>query len=347
MPLPVISIAQMREWEKATWATGQTEEEIIRRVGRAVAELALKWTGPDDHVLIIAGKGNNGQDALRSRDHMPERRVDVLEITDPAADLDRLRVLLSARPALVIDGLFGIGLNRPLSAAWIEFIETINAAGSRVLAVDVPSGLNADTGLPQPTSIRASVTLTAGAPKTGMLLEPAWDYVGRLEVASDVGLTSTPKGGELQWTVPGDFIDYPPRRAAASHKGTYGHLAIIAGSLGYHGAAVLAARGAQRAQPGLITLHTSDSVYQVVASQLQAVMVSPWQPQTILARPWTALVAGPGLAAPELSEEVKESIAAVWRDANFPVVVRCQRAAVAAARACSAKLYSRHYAASR
>src|ERR1035438_9623045 len=88
-----------------------------------------------------------------------------------------------------------------------------------------------------------------------MLREAAWPFVGRLEVASDLGLAPCPHQSELQWTLPEDFAGYPPARAAATHKGSYGHLAILAGSLGYHGAAVLAARGAQRAQPGLITLH--------------------------------------------------------------------------------------------
>ena len=93
-------------------------------------------------------------------------------------------------------------------------------------------------------------------------------------MATDVGLARCPHQGELQWTLPEDFAGFPPARAAATHKGTYGHLAIVAGSLGYHGAAVLASRGAQRAQPGLITLHTLEAAYPAVAAQLQAVMVS-------------------------------------------------------------------------
>jgi hypothetical protein len=77
--------------------------------------------------------------------------------------------LLASRPALTVDGLFGIGLNRPLGPEWVSFIERVNAAGLPVLAVDVPSGLNADTGEPQGAAIEAAVTLTVGAPKTGML----------------------------------------------------------------------------------------------------------------------------------------------------------------------------------
>jgi NAD(P)H-hydrate epimerase len=116
-------------------------------------------------------------------------------------------------------------------------------------------------------------------------------------------------------------LNYPPPRAAATHKGTYGHLAIIAGSLGYHGAAVLASRGAQRAQPGLITLYTTEGVYHAVASQTQAVMVSPWEPAKKLAGRHDALLLGPGLAAPDLSDFMKLPTRHLWRDSQFPVIV--------------------------
>src|SRR5690242_20969291 len=100
MALPVMSLAQMREWEKATWATGQTEAEVIRRVGIVVARRAMQLTGAGDSILILAGKGHNGDDARAAREHLPERRVDVLEVSDPAADLAKLAALLSLKPAL-------------------------------------------------------------------------------------------------------------------------------------------------------------------------------------------------------------------------------------------------------
>src|SRR3954471_11132356 len=126
MPLPVMSVDQMREWEKATWATGQTEAEVIRRVGLAVARRAMQLTRESDLVLLLAGKGHNGDDARAAREHLPERRVDVLEVADPEQSLATLDALLSLRPALVIDGLFGIGINRPLAENWVRFINRIN-----------------------------------------------------------------------------------------------------------------------------------------------------------------------------------------------------------------------------
>src|SRR5437867_9742951 len=132
MPVPLISIAQMRDWEKATWATGQTEAEVIRRVGKVVAQETLRATRAGDLVLILAGKGHNGEDARCAREHLAERRVDVLDVKDPASDLSKLDAALSLRPALIIDGLFGIGINRPLSAEWIQFIERLNQAKAQV-----------------------------------------------------------------------------------------------------------------------------------------------------------------------------------------------------------------------
>jgi hydroxyethylthiazole kinase-like uncharacterized protein yjeF len=229
--------------------------------------------------------------------------------------------LLALRPALIVDGLFGIGLNRPLDAHWIQFLRHLNEARAPVLSVDVPSGLNVETGEPYGEAIRAAVTLTLGAPKRGLLQPAAGPFVGRLEVAPDIGLVACPCASEIQWTLPEDFAGYPPPRPTASHKGTFGHLAIVAGSLGYHGAAVLAARGAQRAQPGLITLFTPEPVYRAVASQLQAVMVHPWRPEIKLPENFTAILIGPGLATPDLPDEIKTVMRRLWQEAPLPVIV--------------------------
>jgi NAD(P)H-hydrate epimerase len=320
MPVPVITIAQMREWERATWAAGQTEAEVIRRVGKCVARRAARFTRPGDPILILAGKGHNGEDARAAREYLADRRVEVLDLTETGTAGPKLDAAVALRPALMIDGLFGIGLNRALSPEWAKLIQRVNESGLPVLAVDVPSGLNADTGEPQGAAIQAAVTLAVGAPKVGLVQEAAAPFVGRLEVAADVGLVACPHAGELQWTLPEDFVGYPPARLAATHKGNYGHLAIVAGSLGYHGAAVLAARGALRAQPGLITLHTLEAVYHAVAPQLQEVMVVAWQPGAKLAGAQDAILFGPGLAADDLPDAMKLQVRHLWRDALVPVI---------------------------
>ena len=311
----------MREWEQATWTAGATEADVIARVGRRVAQVALRLTNPGDRLLLLAGKGNNGQDVRASVNHLDSRSIELLSMEAPEAGLAALEKLLSPRPALIIDGLFGIGLNRPLNSQWCALLRRVNESGVPVLSLDVPSGLDAGTGKIGEAAIEAAVTLTVGAPKTGMLLEEAWPYVGRLEVADGVGLVPPPFTTDLQWTLPSDFTGFPPARPAATHKGTYGHLAILAGSLGFHGAAVLATRGAQRAQPGLVTLHTLESTFAVVASQLQAAMVAPWQMDTKLQGPWSAILIGPGLAGQDVSDKIRLLTRQLWCDSTLPLVV--------------------------
>jgi NAD(P)H-hydrate epimerase len=321
MPIPVINPAQMREWERATWATGVKEDDVIRRVGKRVARRARKLTRAGDTILFLVGKGHNGDDASAAAKQLEGRRAEVLEMFLPGTDLLPLEQALQEKPALIVDGLFGIGLNRPLSESWQKIITTINAANIPVLAIDVPSGLNAATGETFGAAIRAAVTLTVGAPKMGMLVPAAWPYVGRLEVTEEVGLVRCPLQSELNWTMPEDFEWFPPARTTAGHKGDFGHAVMVAGSLGFHGAAVLAARGAQRAQPGLVTVFTPENIFIPVAAQLQAAMVKVWHAE----HPWpektTAALIGPGLAAPEIAAELKPFTQQLWREAAFPVVV--------------------------
>ncbi len=321
MPIPVISVAQMREWERATWATGVKEEDVIRRVGKRVARRARKLTRAGDTILFLVGKGHNGDDARAAAKQLEGRRAEVLEMFLPDTDLLALESALKEKPALIVDGLFGIGLNRPLGEAWRKIIAAINDSKLPVLSIDVPSGLNAATGEIFGACIRAAVTLTVGAPKSGLLTPAAWPFVGRLEVTEDVGLVPCPHQSELNWTQPEDFELFPPARNAASHKGDFGHAVIFAGSFGYHGAAVLAARGAQRAQPGLVSVLTDQHVFGLVAAQLQAAMVNVWRAETKLPEKTSAALIGPGLAAPEIPVELKAFTQQLWREATFPVVV--------------------------
>jgi hydroxyethylthiazole kinase-like uncharacterized protein yjeF len=321
MAAPVVSVAQMRAWEDATWASGQTEAEVIRRVGERVARLALELTRPDDLILLLAGRGHNGDDARAAQEHLAGRRVELLSVKSPAACLPQLETILGRNPALIVDGLFGIGLDRPLDDGWVAFITRLNGVRARVLAVDAPSGLDADTGGTFGAVVEAAVTLTIGAPKQGLLKPSAWPHVGRLEVAADAGLIPCPVNTELNWTLPGDFRGFPPSRPASGHKGDFGHLAIMAGSVGYHGAAALAARGAQRARPGLISVFTHEPVYYPVAAQLQSAMVNAWSPAVHLPGHYSAVLVGPGLAAPDLPEEMRIATRKLWSDALLPVVV--------------------------
>jgi len=322
MPLPILSVAQMRAWESATWATGQNEAAVIERVGKALAECVLRLTREGDFILVLAGRGHNGDDARAALPHLSPRRCHCLNITDPAAQLSELQAQLTERPALIVDALFGIGLNRPLDTTWQQFVNHLNEAHRPMLSVDVPSGLDADTGEQQGAAVVASHTLAVGAPKAGMLKSSAWPFVGRVEVAADAGLIPRPASDtEMIWVQPTDFAEFPPTRSAATHKGSYGHLAIVAGSEGFHGAAVLATRGAQRAQPGLVTLHTLHEVYWPVAAHLQSAMVRQWNSAVKLTSGFSAVLIGPGLASLEAGNALSMVTRKLWRDAKVPLVV--------------------------
>jgi hydroxyethylthiazole kinase-like uncharacterized protein yjeF len=337
MPAPILNLAQMREWESLTWAADQTETKVIRRVGHAVAQRALQLTASGETLLILAGKGHNGDDARAAQKFLAGRKIVLLNVTDPktalvkflrhtsckksGASILQLKDGRRAFPTLIIDGLFGIGLNRALDDGWKKFITSVNESKIPVLAVDVPSGLNVETGEHFGAAIEAAITLTVGAPKNGMLTQRAWPFIGRLEVAHDVGLIPCPHETELNWTLPEDFADFPPTRPVAGHKGSFGHVAIIAGSFGFHGAGVLTARAAQRAQPGLVTVFTDEKVYPAVASQLQAVMVNVWRPKLKFPGSTSAVLIGPGLAAPGITGKMKTFAQKLWRDSKGPVIV--------------------------
>ncbi len=326
MPVPVISVAQMREWEKVTWASGQSEGAVMRRAGDAVARQAERMTKRGERIIVLAGKGHNGDDARFAAEATRERQVQVVRVLDPELVAAEIPNLITPDAALFIDGLFGIGLNRPLARPWIGLFQKINATNIPVLAVDVPSGLNADSGEPLEEAVRAKVTLTLGAAKQGFMKPAAWPFVGKLEVASDIGLVPYPFETEVSMMVAEDFSGFPPPRPVAGHKGTFGHVAILAGSGGYHGAAVLAARGAQRAQPGLITLITDPEVYVPVAQQLQSVMVRTWKDADAggaasLPESCTAVLAGPGLAATNVPAKVRETVQRFWKESRLAVIV--------------------------
>ncbi len=323
MPLPILTVAQMREWERATWAAGQTENFVIEQVGAAIAARLMQLTKAADRILLLAGKGHNGDDVRAAIPALTDRKISLLDVRDPNASLPELTKLLRETHPFryVVDGLFGIGLSRPLDASWQAFIAALNAADIPIVSIDVPSGLNADSGQPEGAAIRAALTLTVGAPKSGLLLLVALPFIGRLEVLTNVGLIPLTQQTESNWISAEDFQQFPPARAVNTHKGSFGHAVLIAGSSGYHGAAVLAAKGALRAQPGLVSVITQDAAYVPVASQVHAAMVHAWRFSQRFPDNTTALLYGPGLAGSDVEEELKKELRRSWTESPLPMVV--------------------------
>jgi len=334
----VLTVAQMRSWETATWSAGIRAEDVIAQVGRKLGEWLLAQSGADDHLIFLAGRGHNGDDTRAASQWIGSRRSQgLLNIDDPDAESARVSAALEEPPAggarvWLVDGLFGIGLNRELSAGWCALIERINqrseARRIRVVAVDVPSGLMDDEGGSAGAMIVADHTLTVGAPKRGLV---GLSAAGRVEVLGDVGLlagggrplgspVSDGDGSGLEWLEPEDFRYFQPGRPVDAHKGSLGHLLIIAGSVGFHGAAVLAARAALRAGPGLVSVVTDPAAYLPVAVQLAQPMVFPWTLGIAAPESVTAVVMGPGLASRDVPVGLRQWVDSLWRSFPGPVL---------------------------
>ncbi|MDR2874733.1 MAG: NAD(P)H-hydrate dehydratase [Methylobacillus sp.] len=264
---PIFHTAGIRAIEATRGAT-----DLMEKAGLAVATLAESLLPEESGViLIVAGPGNNGGDAFVAARYLKAawQQVDVVF----AGDADKLPpdaaaacaawrnaggALLADIPEkhydLVIDGLFGIGLTRPLQGVYLNLARKINALPATVLAIDVPSGLNADTGRTLGETVVANHTLTFLGLKPGLFTSDGVDHAGIVHV-SDLGVTSTqtPDG----WLVD-DIPALPAPRKRNSHKGTYGSVGILGGDHGMVGAPLLAARaalltGAGRVYAGLLT----------------------------------------------------------------------------------------------
>lgn len=267
------SVAQLRAIERAAAAV-LPPHALMQRAGQATAHHAVRMfldAGGHAPMLILAGPGNNGGDALEAAALMAGQRIplQVALLGDPArlpadaqASLARaidsgVRFLpaaeLSGRWSVAVDGLFGIGLKRPLDPLFADIISSVNAMRCPVLAIDVPSGLDADTGnVVGDVAIRASETLTFIGNKPGLHTAHGRDCAGhviveRLELASDL---FPPPMACLN--SPGQFAYAFRTRPHASHKGSFGDLTVIGGDAGMGGAVILASRMGAMAGAGRV-----------------------------------------------------------------------------------------------
>jgi NAD(P)H-hydrate epimerase len=302
----LVAAEEMRTLDQLTIERyGTPGHVLMERAGTGATQALLRllpfMRRRGRRALIVAGKGNNGGDGfviarcLRRRGVQTEvvllGRVDDVR-GDAARNLrayqrGRGRVREATAPAdladvaervavadVVVDAIFGTGLNTVVTGMYAETIELINAAGVPVFAVDVPSGVNADTGQPMGTAIQAEATATFGFAKIGHVLFPGARLTGALAVV-DIGLApeaiaQQPVRTEL--LEPVEIARLVPRRGAETHKGDCGHLLIIAGSFGKTGAAQLATRAALRAGAGLVTLVGPASLYPVYAAAVVEAM---------------------------------------------------------------------------
>lgn len=283
---------------------------LMENAGLAVVKAVREKLGGvgDKVVTIFAGKGNNGGDGLVAARHLHNSGAEVKvlllaepgEITGDAAvnlsiwnkmgqkvypvlrgdDFNAVRLFL-VKTDLIIDAIYGTGFKGAVREPVGRILEAINASGKPVVAVDIPSGLEADTGKVSGPCIRATVTVTFALPKLGLLFEPGAGYVGELKVADISIPAATYESQDLKRNLPEKQMvaNWLPYRPNASHKGDYGRVLLIAGSSGLTGAACLAAEASARSGAGLITLAVPEGLHGIVETKLTEVMTVPL-PQT-------------------------------------------------------------------
>lgn len=357
--IPVLDSRQMRAADAAAVRGGVPSATLMENAARGISDSIGREFPAWRRIVVVCGPGNNGGDGLAAARLLDGMGFSVRVFTlgspdsyrgDAAVNAVRAREagitlepLSSTRGGAslsralqeadgVVDALFGTGLDRPLAGAGARTVDAINAAGRPVVAADVPSGLISDTGEIRGKAIRAAATVAFGAPKVCHALPPARRLCGTL-VVHDIGIPAEllARRGHRLFLATADAVRalLPPRDPGA-HKGAFGRVAVIAGSRGKTGAAVLAARGALRAGAGLVTVFCPASLETVIVAALPEAMTSGLAEEdgtlAAVAGPdlvsrleeFDAAVLGPGLGT---SPGAVAAIRAVVCGAGLPIVL--------------------------
>jgi hydroxyethylthiazole kinase-like uncharacterized protein yjeF len=334
--MEVLTTAEMQRADRLTIAAGTPGFALMLSAGQAVAEAAMDLVeaGP---ILVVAGPGNNGGDGFVAAAELAARGREVSVILLCERDSLQGDAALAARgwkypvlpfnpqaigrPALIIDALFGAGLSRPVEGDPRDLIEAINANGAPVLAVDLPSGINGDTGAVMGVAVRAIETVTFFRRKPAHLLLPGRIHCGRVRVA-DIGIDPV----VLEEIKPQTFENVPqfwrnafPVPRIDGHKYARGHAIVVSGGIATTGAARLSGRGALRAGAGLVTLASPRDALAVNAAALTAVMVRAIDTVLEFAELWTdkrlnACVIGPGAGVGERTRDFVLTALSAKRD---------------------------------
>jgi len=331
--IALLTNAEMAEADRLTIASGTAGIDLMEQAGRAVAETVASRHPPGSAVAVVAGPGNNGGDGFVAARVLADRgfRVRLLLLGErgrlkgdaaEAAKRWQGAVEPASPPALVgadviVDALFGAGLDRPVEGAARAMIEAMNASGAPIIAVDLASGINGTTGAVMGVAVRASRSVTFFRRKVGHLLLPGRAHCGPVEVA-DIGINSAvlarvrPRAalnGPSLWR--GQF----PQPRVEGHKYGRGHAVVVSGGAVTTGAARLAARAALRAGAGLVTIASPREALAIHAAANTAVMVRPVDGAGELSallsdRRFNAVVLGPGGGVgPAMREQVLAALA--------------------------------------
>ncbi|MEV4059171.1 NAD(P)H-hydrate dehydratase [Nonomuraea dietziae] len=319
---------QIRAAELTLMAT-LPEGALMQRAATGLAVVCAGLLGRvyGSRVLVLVGSGDNGGDALHAGAWLARRgaRVEAL-LAGSKTHAEGLAAFLRAggrvaedmgEADLIVDGLVGIGATGALREPYASLANRANAAQALVVAVDVPSGVDASTGRVAGTAVRAHLTVTMGAVKTGLLVDPGASYVGALELV-DIGLGPHLPDPDVAAMTAEDVDDLLPRPGAESDKYRRGVVGVAAGSDRYTGAAVLAVGGALRAGAGMVRyVGTAPPVHQVRARWPEAVITQLETPSLESVGRVQAWVVGPGLGTDDWAHELVARVLAT----DVPVLV--------------------------
>ncbi|MFH1031281.1 MAG: NAD(P)H-hydrate epimerase, partial [Chloroflexota bacterium] len=300
--MKILTIEQMRQVERECEGIGLLSNILMENAGRAVAEETRKILGDinKQNIVVLVGPGNNGGDGLVAARYLSElgakvslyllgkrpegdanlekvRHLDSIEAN--AENLDKLEEWLFKATA-VIDAIFGTGNSRKLEGIFVEALNRVNKAKERrnslrIIALDLPSGLDADSGAIDPACLYADYTITLGFPKVGLFNFPGAERVGKITVV-DIGIPANLAEKVTTELITDDWArSVLPKRPLGANKGTFGKVLIVAGSINYVGAAYLACSGAIRVGAGLVTLATASSLQPILASKLTEITYLP------------------------------------------------------------------------
>ncbi len=336
MPHRLLAVAQMREADRLTIAAGTPGFTLMERAGSGLAEVAQTMLPERGRVAILCGPGNNGGDGFVAGRILAEAGHHVeLGLMGPRDEFagdagaaaaryhGSVTALDAVDPAgadLVIDALFGTGLTRDLEGVVAACMERVARSGVRVLAVDIPSGIDGDSGAIRGIALPATRTVTFAARKPGHLLLPGRDLCGPVIVV-DIGIPDATLAGfapALFANEPGLWRDAMPRLEADTHKYKRGHALVLSGEMHRTGAARLAARGALRAGAGAVTLASPRAALAVNAAHLTAIMLtpcdSPEELGTLLGdRRISCVALGPGYGVGEATRAMVKAAARAGR----------------------------------
>ncbi|HEU5279840.1 MAG TPA: NAD(P)H-hydrate dehydratase [Gaiellaceae bacterium] len=296
MLAPLYTADEMRAAEQ-----GHDVEVLMERAGRAVAETVLRRFPDAERIAGVCGQGANGGDGRIALRVLAEAGRETSEELVPDADV-------------VIDALFGTGFHgepRPDAAA---LIERINGAQVPVVAVDVPSGVDASTGEVTGVAVRAAVTVTMHGPKVGLVVAPGRYHAGEVEIA-DIGLEHRETSHSL---VTEEILRLVPRREEGDTKYTAGSVLVVGGSPGMTGAVCLAAGAAFRADAGYVAVAVPEASLPVVETLLVEAVKAPRDRVDELAARASALAIGPGLGR---GDEERELVRRLLAELRLPAVV--------------------------